>query len=895
MKSLLYSLRRPLLALALALALTPAAVAQTGQPDTPQPSLAQALNPDGTLRPGAAGSFDARRFRMYTALNGQPVFRPAGSSGADDYRWQSGFGLPEGTNGSISAVVQAGNSIYIGGDFTAVGNIVANHVAQWDGTTWSSVGTGLANGVNNSVLALVVAGNGDLYVAGGFGQAGTVAANSVAKWNGTAWSALGTGLTVAGSGGATYPGEGTALAMAPNGNVYVGGYFDFAGATAASNIAKWDGTTWSALGTGVTGSKAEVYALAVTAAGEVYAGGYFSTAGGVANTTGLARWNGSTWNALGTGLGSSGHVSALALAGNGDVYVGGNFYQAGPTAANNIARWNGTAWATLGSGTTNGISGGVYALTVAGNGDLYVGGYFNSIGTGNNNANSVARWNGTAWSAVGTVVPSLNNPQVVQALALAANGDVYIGGRLSKAGGVAVSHLAKWNGTAWSGLGTGAGQGINDAVAAVALAPNGNVYVGGTFSQAGGVPANNIARWNGTAWTALGTGTANGVDSEVNALAVAANGDVYLGGGFRQAGGAAASGVARWNGTSWSALGTGLQNRTYSGRAAVLKLDGSGNLYVGGTFDGAGGTPANNVARWNGSAWSSLGSGAGSVLNDDYVQALGLDGSGNLYAAGRFAQAGGVAVSGVARWNGTSWSALGTGLTLLYNGTTYPGEGTALAMAPNGTVYVGGFFNRAGGTAAACIAQWNGTAWSALGSGLNNFLVEDAGVQALAVAANGDLYLGGYFTQIGGNPIGNIAKWSGSAWGALGTGLNGPVAALAVASSNKLYAGGRFGGVGDGSKVSSCFAIYDPAAVNATRAAATAALRLYPNPAYDYAMVQLLPGSAKMPLVLLDALGREVRRYPAPAGAEATLDLRGLPAGLYVVRAGSGSVRLVVE
>ena len=431
---------------------------------------------------------------------------------------------------------------------------------------------------------------------------------------------------------------------------------------------------------------------------------------------------------------------------------------------------------------------------------------------------------------------------------------------------------------------------------AVAVAGNGTVYMGGSFSQAGGVVANHIARWNGTAWSSLGTGTANGTNDYVSALAVASNGDVYAGGRFEQAGGVTVNGVARWNGTSWSALGNGLQRRTYSGSVSALQLDGSGNLYVGGQFDGAGGTPANNVARWNGSSWSSLGSGAGLVVNDDFVQALALDASGCLYASGRFAQAGGTAVGGVARWNGTSWNALGTGLTILYNGTTYPGEGSALAVAPNGNVYVGGFFDHAGGTAAKAVAQWNGSAWSALGSGLDGFLVEDVGVQALAVATNGDLYLGGKFTQIGGNPIDNLAKWNGSTWSALGTSLNGLVAALAVPTNNKLYAGGRFGGVGDGSKVSASFGIYDPAAVSATHAAAgAAALHLFPNPAHGSVTVRLLAAAAKTPLTLLDALGRAVRHYPAPAGTEAVLDVRGLPAGVYVLRAGAASVRLVVE
>jgi hypothetical protein len=72
-------------------------------------------------------------------------------------------------------------------------------------------------------------------------------------------------------------------------------------------------------------------------------------------------------------------------------------------------------------------------------------------------------------------------------------------------------------------------------------------------------------------------------------------------------------------------------------------------------------------------------------------------------------------------------------------------------------------------------------------------------------------------------------------------------------------------------------------------------LQLYPNPAHRTATLRLPAGGAPAPLALTDAQGRTVRRYPAPAGAETVLDLQGLPAGLYLLRGGNLSHRLVVE
>src|SRR6185369_7124215 len=114
-------------------------------------------------------------------------------------------------------------------------------------------------------------------------------------------------------------------------------------------------------------------------------------------------------------------------------------------------------------------------------------------------------------------------------------------------------------------------------------------------------------------------------------------------------------------------------------------------------------------------------------------------------------------------------------------------------LAVSGTdLYVGGNFNAAGGVGLAnFIARWNGSAWSALGSGVN--------FNVYAVALSGtDLYVGGSFTTAGGAPASRIAKWNGSAWSALGSGVNvaanlladhATVHALALSGSD-LYVGG---------------------------------------------------------------------------------------------------------
>src|SRR5882724_1394899 len=88
--------------------------------------------------------------------------------------------------------------------------------------------------------------------------------------------------------------------------------------------------------------------------------------------------------------------------------------------------------------------------------------------------------------------------------------------------------------------------GANGPIFATVVDNSGNLYIGGSFTIVGDVFATNIAKWNGNTWSALGSG----MNSIVYALAVA-GGDLYAGGGFTTAGANAANYIAKWNGSSW--------------------------------------------------------------------------------------------------------------------------------------------------------------------------------------------------------------------------------------------------------------------------------------------------------------------------------------------------------
>jgi hypothetical protein len=332
----------------------------------------------------------------------------------------------------------------------------------------------------------------------------------------------------------------------------------------------------------------------------------------------------------------------------------------------------------------------------------------------------------------------------------------------------------------------GGAPGTTSSIRAVAVYDDGGgsaLYVGGAFFIAGGVQANSIAKWDGSSWTALGSG----MNDRVNALIVFDDGGgpaLYAGGRFTTAGGVAAKGIAKWDGSSWAPLGGGITSEVHS---LAVHDDGSGPaLYAGGALSSAGGVAMSGIAKWDGSSWTALGSGVSGAV---YALAEFDDGSGPaLHAGGFFTSAGGVAANRIAKWDGSSWTALGSGLT---GGGNTRVEALAVYDAGSGPrLYAGGQFNTAGGVPANGIARWNGSSWTTVSSGT------DKNVLSLGVHDDGSgpaLYAGGAFTTAGGVPASRIAKWDGSSWSALGSGLSDHIYALAVYDDGygpALYAGG---------------------------------------------------------------------------------------------------------
>lgn len=285
------------------------------------------------------------------------------------------------------------------------------------------------------------------------------------------------------------------------------------------------------------------------------------------------------------------------------------------------------------------------------------------------------------------------------------------------------------------------------------------LFFGGSFASAGGVPASGVARWDGTSWSLLGRGVrlVDGSPGTVwSLLKLPSETGIHLvaGGDFDWAGGVATKGVAVWDGKRWSALGAGLSGPVY---ALALYDDGQGQkLYAGGSFGGSG-SLSYGLARWDGESWAEVPNGPAGT-----VRALTIwpDAQGErLIAGGNFATAGGQNVGYIASFDGGLWSPLGGGVGGMSTPVVYALFVGDLGKGPR--LFAGGTFATAGGNPAARVAFWDGSNWAPLLSGTNNT------VRAFAMRQGPEgpeLCVAGIFSNAGGAPMAHAARWNGQSW-----------------------------------------------------------------------------------------------------------------------------------
>ena len=322
----------------------------------------------------------------------------------------------------------------------------------------------------------------------------------------------------------------------------------------------------------------------------------------------------------------------------------------------------------------------------------------------------------------------------------------------------------------------------NGYILSIATDPSGNMYVGGLFTKAS---EEYVAKWDGTTWSKLGTGAnALNADGGIYSMFSDTSGNIYAAGGFRNTNGKQY--VAKWNGTTWAELGIGTNALNANKSIQSIAHDAAGNIYAAGYFENE--NEKHYVAKWDGTTWTELGTGTNALnasdplLESGDISSITIDPTGNIYAAGGFKNENGFRY--VAKWNGSTWAELGTGSNALNaNGTIF-----SIFSDTAGNIYAAGNFTNTNGKW--YVAKWNGTTWTELGTGANA-LNANTQINSITSDTAGNMYVAGFFTNINGNYY--VAQWNGTTWAELGTGADAlnaidPIWSILPDAAGNMYA-----------------------------------------------------------------------------------------------------------
>lgn len=711
---------------------------------------------------------------------------------------------------------------------------------------------------SGSVTGIAIQADGSAVVGGNFSSANGANRGNIARVNANG------GLDATYGQGLGFNDVVRAVILQPNGLALVGGLFTQYDGQPVPRIARLnaDGTLDASFNaTGVEtgrGPNSSVRAIAVQGDGNVLIGGFFTTFSddGVRLVTAnrIARLNGADGlfdSSFNPGAGADDSVEAVAVQGDGLIVIGGAFNTYNNSARSRIARLN--ADGTLdGTFVTPFFNAPVRALAIQPDGKILVAGDF-AVSFNGVTSRGITRLNANG-SIDPTFTPGVGANNNVQTLALQANGSFVIGGDFTTVNNTAAVRVARLTSAGVVDATFTAGAGANATVRSLAVQTDGNILLGGDFSQVNNAVEIALARLTATgavdpAFNPGGQGFGF-TATEVDALAVNVN-KIYVGGNFSSINGNGRHNIDRLNsdgtpdagfnpgqgtdgivraivpdtlgGTSADGTTTGafiagdflsVQNVASprvarlnpdgsfdagfgtglqaDGAVRALALDGTG-LIVGGDFtryDGASFRGLVRVSAFNGVVDGTFNLSGGGA--DNSVRAIAVQADGRIVVGGDFQSFNGVSRNFFARLLND-----GTLDTTFNTGTGANGSVEALVLQSDGRVIIGGAFSTVNGSARRGVARLNAS--GTVDPTFNAALDANAIVDTIALQPDGKVVIGGDFTNIGGFGRSNVARLNSD--GTLdttfnpGSGANGSVRALVIKNNGKTVIGGTFSSI----------------------------------------------------------------------------------------------------
>ncbi len=693
---------------------------------------------------------------------------------------------PNADNTVYSLAVQADGKILVGGAFNHINGQAKSHIARLN--TDGSVDTTFTADTNGSVYSIVVQANGKILVGGDFTMIGGQSRSYVARLdtNGSVETAFNPNAN----------GMVRAIAVQLNGDIIVGGNFTTISSQARSYIARLSASNGSLDSNYKPDANAPVYSLATQINGKVIAGGLFTIIGGQSRNN-IARLNAIDGSAETTefDIQADGAVRSIFIQNDGKILIGGDFTtltdRNGSNTRQRIALLDADGAADFNfDPNANGV---VRSIVVQTDGNILVGGDFTTIG--GQSRSYMARLNIQFGAADTSFTPNANN--VVHSIAVQTDGKILAGGAFTTITDSIASHprnrIARMHtdGTVEADFNPNA----NNAVSAIAVQADGNILVGGTFTQIGVTSRNRIARIhpNGVVDTTFSPAVNNG---EVTSIVIQIDGKILIGGTFTSITDSIATYsrnfIARLNadGTVDTAF-----NPVVNGNIYAIAVQADGNILIGGDFtivtitDSYGTAtdyPRSRIARlYPDGTLESFSASANAAVRSIAVQA-----DGKILVGGDFISI----VDYISLKNRNRIARIDAYGTV---DTTFDANANGVVRSivgqADGNILVGGDFSYIGNQTRNRIARLytDSAKADAFNPNANN------SVRSIAVQTDGKILVVGNFTTIGGQSRNKIARLT-ALTGAADSSFNPVVAPASAVSSitvqtdGKVIIGGNF-------------------------------------------------------------------------------------------------------
>jgi uncharacterized delta-60 repeat protein len=615
-----------------------------------QPVWDMAVQADGKIViVGAFHTYGNTTLRQVARLN---------ENGSPDLGFNPGLGPDAGSASRVA--VQSDGKIIVGGDFQMFAGQDKKYLVRLNTDGTLDVGFNSGQGPSDFVEAIKVQGDGKILIGGKFAFYNGTPRNRIARLNsdGTADAGFvpaytgeypivlraielqGDGKVLYGGdvsrvtrlftdgsldttfshpsivGSSNIPGAIKTISVQPNGQVIIGGYFDYNGDSLRQNIDRLnaDGKRDHAFNPN-TGANDMVKTVQVQGDGKIIVGGWFLSFNGKP-VRGLTRLmpDGSldnTYGLPGYGLNMNWpdvKVNASVLQADGKLVVGGDFVNFGGIGRRGIARLNTNGLLDLGFNPGTGVSGVVEALALQNDGKIVVGGYFSAYNGVFSKMLVRTNTDGSLDTTFKSYFEHSSDNSEVTTISLQPDGKMILAGNFSTYAGASRRHIVRVNANGTLDTSFHVGNGPSDPVYCSALQPDGKILIGGHFGAYNGVLRRCIARLNtdGSLDTTFNTG--NSIDFFVNHIVVLSDGKILVSAWIRSVGGTG-NHLARLN-PDGSIDPAFIIGNTNSYTINHLALQPDGKILVTGTFTSLNGIGRNRIARLNASAPNTLGIGA---------------------------------------------------------------------------------------------------------------------------------------------------------------------------------------------------------------------------------------------------------------------------------------------